>query len=107
MVIGEHQKFASALVVPDFEVMGKWCDAKNIAFSRHEEMICMPEVQMAFQSEINTINKKLSDHERLHRFRLVSDIWTPESGELSPTLKLKRKVVSDKYALLIKDIYNK
>ncbi|MCF8227062.1 MAG: long-chain fatty acid--CoA ligase [Bacteroidales bacterium] len=105
MVIGESQKFASALVVPDFEAMGKWCDSRNISFSNHDEMICMPEVQHAYQDEFNKINKSLSDHEKILRFRLVSEVWTPESGMLSPTLKLKRKEVHDRYSKLIETIY--
>ncbi len=106
MVIGEHQKFASALVLPDFEVLRKWADENNFAFSNNEELICMPEVQMLYQKEIGRINKNLSEHERLLRFRLVKEIWSPESGELSPTLKLKRKVVEKKYDSLIQNIYS-
>jgi len=105
MVIGEGQKFASALIVPDFEILSKWADAQNVSFSTNEELICMPEVQMHFQKEINHINRNLSEHERLLRFRLVKDTWSPESGELSPTLKLKRKNVEQKYGELMKTIY--
>lgn len=105
MVLGESQKFTSAIISPDFEQLGKWADNNNVAFSNREELICMPEVQMHFQKEIIGVNEALSEHERLNRFRLIPDSWTPESGELSPTLKLKRKIVSDKYKVLIDTIY--
>lgn len=106
MVTGESQKFASALIVPDFETLGKWADSTEVAFSTHEELICMPETQRFFQKEIDHLNKSLSEHERILRFRLVKDIWSPESGELSPTLKLKRKVLEEKYRPLLQTIYN-
>jgi long-chain acyl-CoA synthetase len=105
MVIGEHQKFASALIVPDFEQLGKWSGEQNIIFQDREELICKPEIQKLFQKEIEQRNKSVSDHEKLIRFRLVPDNWSPESGELSPTLKLRRKVMMEKYQPLIKSIY--
>jgi len=105
MITGEHKKFASAVISPDFEHLGKWADSQNVTFSNREELICMPEVQLMFQEEINKMNKSMSDHERLVRFRLVPQFWSPESGELSPTLKLKRKVISEKYGELIDSIY--
>jgi long-chain acyl-CoA synthetase len=106
MVTGEHQKYASAIIIPAFEQLSAWADENNITFSDNEELICMPEVQRHFQKEIDRINKTMSDHERLLRFRLVKDIWSPETSELSPTLKLKRKVVTEKYQKLIDSIYN-
>lgn len=105
MITGEHKKFASAIISPDFEHLGKWADSRNVAFSNREELICMPEVQLMFQEEINKMNKSVSDHERLIRFRLVPQFWSPDSGELSPTLKLKRKVINEKYGELIDSIY--
>jgi len=106
MITGEHKKFASAIISPDFEQLGKWADANGVVFSSKDELICMPEVQLYFQGEISNINKLVSEHERLARFRLVSDFWSPDSGELSPTLKLKRKVINDKYRQLIDSIYS-
>ncbi len=105
MVVGESKKFASALVVPEFETLGKCADSQDVAFSGKDELICMPEVQMHMQNEISRYNKQVSEHERILRFRMVPDNWSPESGELSPTLKLKRKVINDKYRQLIESIY--
>ena len=105
MVVGENKKYASALVVPEFESLSKWADSRNVAFSNRDELICMPETQLHMQNEINQYNKMVSDHERILRFRLVPDTWSPESGELSPTLKLKRKVINEKYQQLIENIY--
>jgi long-chain acyl-CoA synthetase len=106
MVVGEHRKFASAIIIPTFDQLSAWADENSVAFSNNEELICMPEVQRHIQKEIDRINRTVSDHDRLLRFRLVKDGWSPETGELSPTLKLKRKVVSEKYEKLIESIYS-
>jgi long-chain acyl-CoA synthetase len=105
MVLGESEKFAGALVAPDFEQLKKWADEKNIAFSTNDELICLPEIQNLFKDEINDMNKAFSEHEKVLRFRIVKESWSPESGDLSPTLKLKRKVVSDRNKVLIDSMY--
>ncbi len=108
MVVGEHQKFASALLVPDFKYVKEWCAARNLNSGKgHEEMIQSPEVVSAFNIEIGKINKKLSSWEQIKRFRLVTDEWSPATGELSASLKLKRKVISGKYTDLLDSIYQK
>jgi long-chain acyl-CoA synthetase len=71
------------------------------------ELIQMPGVNKVFSEEINKINKTLSDSEKILRFRLVSDEWSPVSGELSASLKLKRQVIETKYSELIEKIYRK
>jgi long-chain acyl-CoA synthetase len=107
MVIGEHEKFASALISPDFRYFDDWKKSGKISFSSNKELIQQPAVHSFFSSEINNLNKRLSPYERLIRFRLVPDEWTPASGELSPTLKLKRQFIHDKYKELISQIYMK
>ncbi len=107
MVIGEHEKFASALISPDFRYFEDWKQSNNITFSDNEELIQHPAVQSYFSSEIENLNKKLSPPERLNRFRLVQDEWTPATGELSPTLKLKRQFIHNKYQSIISQIYMK
>ncbi|MFC2089515.1 AMP-dependent synthetase/ligase [Bacteroidota bacterium] len=106
MVVGEQQKFASAIISPAFDQLKAWADENGVSFSSNEELICMPEVQRFIQKETDRFNKALSKHEQLLRFRLVKDVWSPDSGELSPTLKLKRRQVNEKYKLLIDSIYN-
>ena len=106
MVVGEHQKFASALLVPDFKYLKEWCVAKNLATDQgNDKMIGHSEVISLFKDEISKINKSLSDWERINRFRIVPDEWSPVSGELSASLKLKRKAVESKYTDLLESIY--
>jgi long-chain acyl-CoA synthetase len=107
MVVGEHEKFASALISPNFKFFDEWRLVHKISFSDFREMIQLPEVLTFFSSEFEKINKRLSPSERIHRFRLVPDEWSPATGELSPTLKLKRQFISEKYRNLLDHIYLK
>jgi len=107
MVIGEHEKFASALISPNFKYFETRKTSNKISFNDPGEMIRIPEIQSLFSTEIQKLNKRLSPPERINRFRLVPDEWTPATGELSPTLKLRRRFISEKYRDLVNDIYLK
>jgi long-chain acyl-CoA synthetase len=107
MVVGEHQKFASALLVPDFKYLKEWCAERKIPNGRErKDLIALPEVVSVFNDEINKINRRLNDWERLKRVRIVPDDWSPATGELSASLKLKRKVVASRYEKLLASIYS-
>jgi long-chain acyl-CoA synthetase len=106
MVVGAGEKFASALISPNFSYLHDWCSERKIHFQDNEELIQKTEVLAQFQREVVAINKTLGEHEEIKRFRLVNDEWTPQSGELSPTLKLKRNYVSMKYKTIIEEIYS-
>jgi long-chain acyl-CoA synthetase len=107
MVIGEHEKFASALISPNFKYFDDWKKINRISFSNTEELIQLPEVLSFFASEISKLNKRVSSYEGINRFRLVKDAWSPETGELSPTLKLRRQYVHEKYRSIVDQIYMK
>jgi long-chain acyl-CoA synthetase len=106
MVIGENQKFASALIAPDFQFLHDWASTQHISFCDNEELIGNTLVFALYQKEVSEMNLNLSDHEKIKRFRLVSDEWTAPTGELSPTLKLKRKVLYQKYSNIISEIFS-
>lgn len=106
MVIGEGRKFASALVAPNFEALKKWCNENSISFSNNQDIVAKSEITDLFRDIIREFNNTLSKEEQVNRFRIVPDEWTPGSGELSPTLKLKRRVLNQKYAGLIDEIFN-
>ncbi|MFO7829956.1 MAG: hypothetical protein R6V23_15135, partial [Bacteroidales bacterium] len=72
----------------------------------NKELIKIPEVMEKIQREVSKINKTLGSHEQISRIRLVCEEWTPATGELSPTLKLRRNAVAVKYQHLINDIYS-
>jgi Long-chain acyl-CoA synthetases (AMP-forming) len=107
MVVGEHEKFASALISPNFSYFEALRSSKKLSFSDFSEMILVPEIVSMFSEEIEKINKLVSPPERINRFRLVPDEWSPATGELSPTLKLKRQFISEKYEKLLDQIFMK
>jgi len=105
MVVGENEKFASALISPDFNHLHYWATKHKLHYRDNEELVRIPEVIARFQKEVNAINKTLSNTEKVKRFRLVCAEWTPGTGELSATLKLKRKVIYKKYDHILREIY--
>jgi long-chain acyl-CoA synthetase len=107
MVIGEHEKFASALISPNFKYFDDWKTSNKIPPSDNEKLVQLPVIQSYFSEEIEKLNRKLSPWERLNRFKLVVDEWAPVTGELSPTLKLRRQFIQNKYKDLIAQIYMK
>lgn len=105
MVVGEHKKFASALISPNFSYLRDWCRAKGQSVETNEDLVAHPEVIKAVSTDVAAFNKRLNNPERVLRFRLVSEEWSPESGELSPTLKLRRNFISRRYKDLLEQIY--
>ena len=108
MVIGENQKFPSALVVPNFEVLKELAVKKgwiqeSIA---NQDMLHNTQVKTLIQSEISNINQNLGNWEQIKDFRLLPELFSIDGGELTPTLKLKRKVIMEKYQEQINDIYS-
>ena len=106
MVIGAGEKFASALISPNFVYLHDWCSQRKIHFRDNQDLILKTEVLAQFQREVAAINKTLGEHEEIKRFRLVCDEWTPQTGELSQTLKLKRNFVTANYKTIIDEIYS-
>lgn len=107
MVIGEGEKFTSALITLNFDEMKSWCAQNGLPFNDLYKLVNMPEVSELLNGIVKGFNKSLSKDEQVKRFKIVPDEWTPVTGELSPTLKLKRRVLVDKYTDLINEIFNK
>jgi long-chain acyl-CoA synthetase len=106
MVIGENQKFASAIIQPNFSYLQTWSDDNKIPFNDNIELIQNSLVIEQFQKAINELNMQLGQHENIKRFRLIADEWSTLTGELSPTLKLKRKFIYEKYQDIIEQIFS-
>lgn len=103
MVVGAEQKFVGALIVPSIPNLKEWMRQKNIPFVTNEDAVNNPEVLKLYKELIDSFNKFFNHVEQIKRFELLPDEWTIESGELTPTLKLKRKVIMEKY----KDAYDR
>lgn len=105
MIVGENEKFVSTIISPNFSFLHDWCSRHKVHYQNNQELITLPEVVARYQREVNTINKGLSDYEQIKRFRLVSEQWSTQTGELSPTLKLKRKIIYSRYEPILIEIY--
>jgi long-chain acyl-CoA synthetase len=97
LVVGENKQFAAALIVPEFGDLRSWCAREGIAYTTNEEMIAHPQVLDRFKRIVDRYNKFLGDTEKIKRFKLIGYSWSVDSGELTPTLKLKRNFIYKKF----------
>lgn len=97
IVLGENQKFAAALVVPDFNHLRSYCAIKQIKYTTDEEMIALPQIKQRLMKVIDQFNKTFGSTEQIKRVEFMSKEWSTNSGELTPTLKLKRSFIVKKY----------
>jgi len=105
VVVGENQKFAAALVVPDFNYLKSWCFVKGINYSSNEEMVRNKLVKKRIQHEIDFYNQQLGESEKIKKYEILSSEWSVETGELTPTLKLKRNFIYQKYSNIIENLF--
>ena len=105
VVIGENQKFAAALISPDFEFLKLWCRGHEITFTTPEEMVSQPEIVKRFAREVEKYNANFGETEKVKKFELIADEWSQKMGILTPTLKVKRHIVLERYATTIQRIY--
>jgi long-chain acyl-CoA synthetase len=105
MVVGEGQKFPSALIVPSYTGMEDWCNLHNITYTTDAEMIQHPEVLSKYKKEIAKFNEQFAQWEQIKKFKLIPSQWTVESGELTPSLKVKRKIIYQNYRDVIEGLY--
>jgi long-chain acyl-CoA synthetase len=105
MVIGENEKQAAAIISPNFNTLHYWALKHKLHYRDNVELITLPQVHERVRRELDEYNKSLAPHEQIKQFRLVADEWTPNNGLLSPTLKLRRGPLMEKYKDLVADIY--
>ena len=106
MVVGDGEKMPCALIQPDFNFVQHWAERKQINVgTTPEEMANSPELKERIGKEIDYLNTKLGSWEQIKRFELTPEVWTIDSGVLTPTLKLKRKAVKERYIKLYNKMY--
>ena len=105
MVVGEGQKFPSALLIPEFSVLKDWCSRNGIEYSDDAKMIKNEKVKAKFNEEVKELMKSIAQYEQVKKVTILPKGFTIDSGELTPTLKLKRKVIHAKYKDLIEGMY--
>lgn len=106
MVVGENRRFTSAIIVPNFEFVEKWCQKKCLELKSREELINSDILKERIWKDVQKYNKRFGHIQQVKKIALVIDRWTVETGELTPTLKLKRRVLLKKYENLIEEIYH-
>lgn len=105
MVVGERQAYMGALIVPDFEALEKYADRHGLEYDSVKELVRREEVRRIYRREIRSYWDELASHEKIRDFRLLPEEFTVESGELTPTLKIKRRIVEKKYESQIRDMF--
>ena len=105
VLIGDRRQFLSALIVPDFSSVKEYADANNIPYNDVQELVNREEIHKMIESDIGIIQKNLANYERVRRFVLLEKPLTLEEGEVTPSLKIKRKVIEEKYSDLIEGMY--
>ena len=105
-VIADERKFVSALIVPDFEVLKQYAEKQQIAFTTLEELVSDPRIHNMIVGRIELLQSQFTSYEKVKKITLLSKPFSVESGELTNTLKLRRKVIQEKYADVIDKMYS-
>jgi long-chain acyl-CoA synthetase len=105
IVIGDQRKFVTALIIPDFEEVGKYANAQNIPFENTEDLCRNPKIIKLFEQHITDMQHEFANHEQIKKFTLLSEPFTIQSGELTNTLKMRRAFIAEKYKNEIDKMY--
>jgi long-chain acyl-CoA synthetase len=105
VVIGDKRKFAFVMISPNFALLEELARTNNIKFSSRAELVADPKIQKLYEGFVEDVNKNLARFEKLKRVLLVPDEFTADNGALTPTLKLRRRVIEDRYRKQIEEVY--
>ena len=105
VVVGERRKHIAALVVPEFEALEGWAREQGIEYNNYADLIRHHRVEELIEASIERVNRSLARFEQIKKYRIVDRPFSEESGELTPSLKIKRRVVDEKYKELIDSMY--
>lgn len=105
VLIGDKRMFLSALIVPDYEALKEYADAHKIPYSNEKDLTSNDQIYKLIEADMGKLQKKLANYERVRKFALLDKPFTIETGEITPSLKIKRKVVEEKYNYLIEQMY--
>lgn len=105
MVVGEGEKMPAALIQPNFDYLFEWAEKNNVTYGENSDIVLNNQVLEKLQEEVDEANESFAKWERVKQFRLTPDVWTIDEGHMTPTMKLRRKIIKDKYMALYNDIY--
>jgi long-chain acyl-CoA synthetase len=104
-LVGDKHKFISALISPNFVALEEWAKREGIAAADRTQLVADSRIVAIYSEIVRGVNGGLANFETIKRFRLVADEWSQESGELTPSMKLKRRVLTEKYAAVVSALY--
>ena len=105
VVVGDKRKFAFVMISPNFALLEELARTNNITFSSRAELVADPKIQALYEGFVEDVNQNLARFEKLKRVLLVPDEFTAENGALTPTLKLRRRIIEDRYRKQIDGVY--
>ncbi len=105
VVLGEKHKFPSVLIAPNFPLLEEWARSHDLQFASREELVAHPEVRALYESVVEELNRNLARFEKLKRVLLVGDEFSAENGTLTASMKLRRRVVAERYRQQIEEMY--
>ncbi len=105
MVVGDGEKMPAALIQPDFEFLQEWAKRQGIPFANNSDLVQNEKIIARYQTEVDVANENFAKWEKVKDFRLTPDVWSVSHGHLTPTMKLKRKIINEKYIDLYNAIY--
>jgi long-chain acyl-CoA synthetase len=104
-LVGDKRKFISALISPNFAALEEWARQHEIEAKGRRELVADSHVLSLYGEIVHEVNAGLANFETIKRFRLVPDEWSQDSGELTPSMKLKRRVITERYAAAVGELY--
>ncbi len=104
-LVGDKRKYASMIISPNFAALEPWARAQGVKFADRQELVSSPRVISEYQQIVDKVNSGLAPYETVKRFHVVPDEWTLETGEMTPSMKLKRRVINQKYEGVIAELY--
>jgi long-chain acyl-CoA synthetase len=106
MLVGDNKKFVTALIVPSFLHLQAWAKENGIKYESDQQIIGNEKIKALINAEIDATNKEFGNVEKVKKFALLHKEWTIEDGELTPTLKVKRKVILARYEAMVEEMYS-
>ena len=104
-LVGDRHKFVSALISPNFKALEEWAQSHGVAFGTRDDLLANPRIVALYGELVREANLGLANFETIKRFRLVAEEWSQDSGELTPSMKLKRRVITQRYAAVVDALY--
>ena len=105
MVVGEGEKMPAAIIQPNFDYIYDWAKKNNITVGENSDIVYNDKIIARIEEEITLANENFAKWEKIKQFRLTPEVWSIEEGHLTPTMKLRRKIIKEKYINLYNDIY--